>query len=346
MSKPTSGHRAPHFLPVVCEHACTCLLNAYQSIEGGDLVRNGPPNFRAGPHPSAVLAHAWKLFESGFIEDGRLIPQPDRECDEKSFRRILDVHWAKFKEHRTCPRPTRGHGINLTEAETRELAELVSIPRLEDDGQYHRYSTLDRLALHSTRAAQLIGKAHATPKTLHDHLMATVPGLRYTLEDVVAALPKRTSLKRKYCAGVLRGESDWFKRPKMHGTRDVSTACSVDGGDNLVSVKWNQEWWLQHTFMIDATHVTNVHAPEDDVVKVYSMEGQSYPPREVKTGPTSTSSTKSISLMFYAVFHAYLGCVVGPDLVWTGCRTPKKGAADRHARFLDAHLQSWYATDF
>lgn len=332
MSKPTKGRGSPHFLPIVCEQACGCLSEAYASIEKGSLDRRNLPSFRSGPFPSQVLASAWHRFQRQFIRDGRLISQPVREIDEKGFRHILEVHWEQYSKTRTCPRPTRRKEVNLTVDEARELAVIAATPKKDEAGQYIRYDTLDLVKQDSPRAKQLIEKSGATTTKLHKHLLQNVKDLGYSKEDIVPTLCPSTRKRRIEVAAILRGEKPWFKRQRIHGTR---------GGDK-VPVMWNQDWWLPHTFVLDATHFTNLQdvGPPDRLV--YTMKGleHQFPPREMDR---PSSIHQDTSLMIYSVFHAYLGCVVGPDLMFTGTKLPA-GEGTREQKFQKHHLKSWHDT--
>ena len=340
MSKPTKGHRAPHFSPAVCEHACHCFSDAYYVIEGKAVASERLPSLRAGPKPHPVLAAAYESFQREFLCDGQLITQA-RECSKENFRWILRTHWHQYFVNRTCPRPVRRKLVSLTDDETHELAGLLCKRPQLDDGTYVAHENLAAAAKSYDRVKELIDKANATDAVLKQHLLDNVPGLKYQREDVAYALAPTTRMKRRSCAEILRGDAPWFKRPRTHQTRGQAPSKDADSED----VYWKQDWWAQHVFIGDATHFSDFRGDEkakDSAPHVFVMSTDPpYPPREV---PRPKSIRQSTSLMVYVVWHWFLGLVVGPDLMFTGTRLPFDEDLTREEQFKAHGLQSWYVT--
>ena len=352
MSKPTKGPHADHFSPSVCEAACACFSQAYFQFYGKRVNSERLPSLRSGPHPSPVLELAWKSFQQEFTCNGTLIAQR-RECDREAYRHVVRTHWKDYFLTRRCPHPTFKKDINLTDEETRELAHLAAKRIKHEAGTFVAHQRLAAVGKAYPRAQQLIDKADATEDALHDHLLKNVKELRYIKEDVVYEHAKGTAQKRQRCAEILRGDAPWFKRPCID-TREHSTSDGAKKGER--DVYWKQEYWAQHVFVLDATQFCNRRTdekPEDDAPLVYVMESEPlYPAREI---PRPKSISQSTSLMVYALFHKYLGLIVGPDLVFTGTKLPQlpkskdqekkseeQKLKDKEQQFEDLHLKTWY----
>ena len=345
-----------HFLPVVCEAACGCFFTAWHDIHGTYWEKPTLPEMRHGPYLDAALEKAYDDFRGREMRHDQLIKQ-NRGMTKQAFGHVLRDHWASYVESRSCPRKSRRLEVNLTQAETEELARIIATPAKDEAGQLRHFDSIDKALIGSpskARLQKLIRKSGASIPVLHDHLLKNVTQLKFAAEDVVPKLTPTTRDQRKECAKVLRGEKPWLKAkqiPRMHATR-VAKPISVTPPPPAEpyriqkldeDVKWDGGWWGPHTFMADATHFSNQEgAPLKGGPDVYTLVDICYPPREVKAGRPISQTT---SIMVYVVIHKYLGLIVGPDIMFTGTKLPQRSTTRKSEEqlFAEAGVKTWYA---
>ena len=331
---PRDPRGSCHFTPETCEQACACFFNAYQEECGKNPDKCSLPTFGSGCKGDPVVTKAYQRFIDQFCRGGRLISQ-DRGCTRKAYVHLLHDHWDSYSRTRTCPRKSRKKGINLTEAEGRHLARLLGTP-VNNGGSYERYASIDEAITKNASIRKLAEKSNASGPVLHAWLLELCPDiLRYSPDDCIARHTESTLKKRRRCADVLRGDVKWFQRNPTYPSRRVSMPNEAS---NKKDVYWKQEWFGNHTFMLDATSFCNKQGEaHEEHGCVYSLTDEVFPPRLVRADMAITQST---SIMVYCVIHKHLGLVVGPDIMFTGTKLPQS-SMDKEQQFAEAGVKTW-----
>lgn len=324
-----------HFTSETCERACGCFFHAYAAIHGTDPDKCGLPTLSRGCQGDPVVSEAHKQFMFQYCRGGRIIGQ-DRSCSRKAFVHLLHDHWDTYSQNRKCPRKSRKKNVSLSDEEGHELARLLGTP-VNNNGSFERYQNIDEAMKKNSRVKQLVEKSDATCSMLHAWLTELVPALRYSADDCAPILPASTLKRRRHCADVRRGDAVWFHREPTYSSRRVSRP---DGTMEKVPVEWKEEWFGNHTFMLDATSVCNKEGEaHESYGKVYSLTDEVFPPRLVRADMPISQST---SIMVYCVIHKHLGVVVGPDIMFTGTKLPQS-KIDKEEQFADAGVKTWCA---
>lgn len=339
-----SGVGQPHFLPKVREQVCEHYHLAYLRHTGVCLDNTTLPKRTRGCKGDKVVDAAWKTFNQTHVCNGRLRAQP-RGITKDAFRKILIKYFAAWSKDRACPSASRKKPINLTDAETERLAKLLATPRDVGENKIY-FDNIEEAARFKPEIRKLFEKSNATAEVLHQHLLATVPGLCYGPEDRAVWLCNSTLKGRRKLCDVWVGDHYWFVQRAWKVPR-ISTRASVHFSEALQQgaaspppreVFWEPRWFGQHTFMIDATTFSDKEGPMHSRARhVYYDNTDVHEGTQVKPDPSPSQTT---SIMVYCVIHKYLGLVLGPEIMFTGTKL-KLSKQDKETQFASQGVRTW-----
>ena len=249
---------------------------------------------------------------------------------EASIPRDKFLHMAKYwlpkwmGSRRDCRNKRAKRQKPLTDEEEREAARILARPQRTSEG-YHCWRSvqecLDQDTAEGKRLKELFERVNVTPVTWGQQLVHRHPALlMYGLVDKVPKLPAATLRARRKAADVWGRAVPWKIRKGMEDLRD--------GGAVQSRHYWDWRWYEDFTFMIDATTFDDQEGAAHYREKGFSHPTVKYPPESVRADKPINNISK---VMVYAVIHAHLGLIVGPDVMYTGsAATAPSKKGERH----------------
>ena len=199
----------PALRAAVVEH----YIAAYEDITGHVLTSPCLPPLQRGRNGDPVVNAAYLRFLRVHACDGYLKDLP-RKLKRETYISTLHKYYVEFFATRKCTRKSRKKFVNLTDAESKRLAELLAKPIKQGENVIH-FTNLEEAKALVPEVANLCSKSNATMPVLHSWLLKNNPSLQYAPEDRVPRATPSTRKARQKCADNWRGERHCFKQKRV-----------------------------------------------------------------------------------------------------------------------------------